>query len=349
MTQRIGIVVDSEHSALGTAAISRSKLLNAEVIFALDFQSPEKLLKRLLSKNLDLVLFSWRQSLIDILNVSSTSNLNLFQKKSLLVVLIPDHLGESESFHRDEIRLLKYVDYYLVTSQKLFDFYSLLPDIPKPAGIFHDIPNVELIRQVREKALVKRQNQAVWVGNSKWGHRQGFRDHKGFNTIVQPLRSIFSRHSHCTSLVTIDSAIDRKSNMETLQIIQESGVLLQTSRSEGTGLPVLEALGLGTTPISSDVGIAKEILGNFSNLIVAPDAEVFHSTIHSERIHPSLRECEAINIFENFITLISNEKLPAYERNEKILKDWKKTIWVNQFLLQMKWGMRYLLKQIRIR
>lgn len=348
MTQKIAIVVDSEHSALGTAAISRSKLLNAEVIFALDFQSPKKLLERLLSKNLDLILFTWRQSLIDILNVSVTSNLNLLRRKCTLVVLIPDHLGESEKFQKEELRLLKYVDYYLVTSQKLFNFYSQLSGTPEPAGIFHDIPNVELIRQVREKTLVKCQNQAIWVGNSKWGYRQGFKDHKGFNSVIQPLRSMFSGHSHCTSLVVIDSAIDRKSNMETLQIIQESGVLLQTSMNEGTGLPVLEALGLGTTPISTDVGIAKEILVNFSNLIVAPDPEVIHSTIHKERTHPSLSENEAINIFENFIALISKETFPAHERNMNILVPWKKTSWVNQIVLLLKWRTRYLLIRIGI-
>ena len=65
------IVADIEHSALSIAALSRSNFQDARVIHALDFLTPESLLKELIERKPQLILFSWRQALLDILNFCS--------------------------------------------------------------------------------------------------------------------------------------------------------------------------------------------------------------------------------------------------------------------------------------
>ena len=346
MNSTILIVADVEHSALSIAALSRARLLDAEVIHALEFITPQRLLKELIVRAPQLILFSWRQALIDILKVCSSEDLKLLRKKATLTILIPDHLGQHAKFQKDESKLLDYVDYYMVTSEILFKEYSKLPGAPKPAGILHDVPDLNLIRQVRAEVSRRNDNQVVWIGNSKWGIHQGLIDHKGFSSIIQPLKSLFERHESCTKIEIIDSATGRKSNIEVLRIIHNSKVLLQTSESEGTGLPILEALGLGVTPITTDVGIASEVLENHKNLIIPRDTASFHSLVHQERLKPTLSETSAIQIFEDFISLISNEILP--EDFEKISDGlvWQQTNLMKKIQVIATWILRFLKKNV---
>ena len=305
------IVADVEFSALSIAARSRAKIQGAEIIYASKYVTPTSLIRQLIAKRPKLIIFSWRQALIDILNVSSAELLNSLRSHTNLAVIIPDHLGVSTKLQIAEIKLLNYVDYYLVTSHVLFEIYSNAPGIPKPAAVLHDIPDVDLIRGVRAEMGGRKHNQVTWVGNSKWGINQGFEDHKGFHSVIKPLSTLFEQHNQCTYIDVIDSAVGRKSNIEVLKTIHASRLLLQSSVSEGTGLPILEALGLGVTPITTDVGIAREILGMHSHLIIPRDPTVFHSIVHQELLAPSLSNEEAIEIFEKHIYSISNEKFPT--------------------------------------
>jgi len=335
------IVSDVKYSALSIAARSRAKIQSAEIIYAMNYKTPTLLLRDLIAKKPEVILFSWRQALIDILNVSTTQKLRVLRTQSMLAVLIPDHLGISTNLQFEEKALLNYVDYYLVTSDELFDLYSNCPGIPRPARVLHDIPDVDLIRRVRSEVRVKEQSKASWVGNSKWGINQGFNDHKGFYSVIKPLSALFESHDECTKFEIIDSAIVRKSNIDVLRIISTSSVLLQSSVSEGTGLPILEALGLGVTPITTDVGIAREVLGMNSGLIVPNDPTVFHSLIHQERMEPSLSKDDAIEIFENYINSISHEKIHSEVQKVNTAMKWSKPKLLVEIRIISKWVFRF--------
>ena len=284
--------------------------------------------------------------MIDILNVCSPEDLKLLRNKAALAVLIPDHLGEYVKFQKSELKLLKYVDYYMVTSEFLFEKYTKLPGTPKPTGILHDIPSVNLIRQVRAEVGRRINHQAVWIGNSKWGINQGLIDHKGFSSIIQPLKSLFESHGGCTKFEIIDSASGRKTNIEVLRTIHNSSLLLQPSESYGSGLPILEALGLGVTPITTDVGIAREVLENYNNLIVPRDSACFHSLVHQERLKPTLSERSAIQIFEDFICLISKKIFPENFQEINTGFVWQQTNLMNRIQVTTTRILRFLKKTV---
>ena len=317
MTSTTLIVSDVEYSALSIAGRSRTNIQGTEIIYAFNYKTPKLLLRDLIARRPHVILFSWRQALVDLLNVCPNKDLEALRKSSILAALIPDHLGISTKFQSEENALLNYIDYYLVTSELLFDIYSNSPNVPGPAGVLHDVPDVDLIRKARSEARVSEHNKVSWIGNSKWGINHGFIDHKGFYSVIQPLAKLFNNHDDCIKLEVIDSSNFRKSNMEVLRVIASSKILLQSSMSEGTGLPILEALGLGVTPITTDVGIAREVIGNYKQLIIPRDPKVFHHHIHQEILEPSLSKEEAIDVFETYVSLILSEQ---------ILRDYEKKI-----------------------
>jgi glycosyltransferase involved in cell wall biosynthesis len=344
------IVTDVEFSALSIAARSRARIHGAEIVYATNHLTPRSLLRKLITKNPSLIIFSWRQSLIDVLKVSSGQELELLRRRSVLCVLIPDHLAISAKTNRDEIELLNYVDCYSVTSEILFQLYSSHPDVPNPTSVLHDIPDVELIRKVRSEKVDKKPNKAIWVGNSKWGVKQGYHDHKGFNSVIQPLSLLCKSHESCTDIEIVDSALGHKTNEDVLRKVHASEMLLHPSVSEGTGLPILEALGLGVLPITTDVGIASEIFREHANLIASRDPQTFHSIIHRERLSPTFTSQQMIQIFENYINLISNENLPiSFQRREGSL-NWKRARITIRLQITLIWIFRFtkMAKYLRI-
>jgi hypothetical protein len=335
------IVADVKNSALSISALSRSSIEDAAVIHAIDFLTPRSLLNELIERKPQVILFSWRQALIDILNFCSPKELESLRKQTILAVLIPDHIGISTKSRSEESNLLNYVDYYMVTSEILFEFYSKLPDSPKPIAVLHDLPDINLIRHVRGEKKERKFLQATWVGNSKWGINHGFIDHKGFTSVIQPLIEKFESHAGCTKVKVFDSAVGRTPNIEVLRTIRNSNFLLQCSLSEGTGLPILEALGLGVTPITTDVGVAREVLRYHSNLIVTRNPDSFHALIHEEMLNPTLSEEVAIKIFEDFVNAISREQIPRNFQKTQNMYRWPQARFKSKIRLLAIWALRY--------
>jgi glycosyltransferase involved in cell wall biosynthesis len=342
MTAKVLFISDLEHSALSTAARTRAEILGAEVIYALDFSAPSKLLNLILHKNPETVIFSWRQSLIDILDTASPEPVHSLRREINIAVLIPDHLGLEPENHIKEVDLLNFVDYYLVTSELLFNLYSQFSDIPKPRGILHDLPNVSLINCMASETLQEISRDVIWVGNSKWGKRQGFSDHKGFLKVVEPLINIVQEHNNCITISVVDSSKERKTNEQTLRLIRSSKFLLLTSRSEGTGLPILEALGLGVSPLTTEVGIAGEVLNSRKNLIIAPpDPYLIHDLIHAEMLNPTMTRQECIDTFERYIERISSEKLPTTSDEKSYVRTWGRKGLLLRITTLLKWRIRW--------
>jgi glycosyltransferase involved in cell wall biosynthesis len=271
---RIAYVVDAQFSALGIAAQSRAKI-NAEIsiIEALKYRTPRSLMGVLLEGDFDLVIFSWRFLAYELFSFNHLRNqLIKLRSQSSIAIVIPDHMGEQPELRFREDDLIQHVDYFLVTSKLLFSDYSgRYPE--KCRGILHDIPNIDEIRQQRSRVLIKR-NDIIWVGNSAWGERIGFKDYKRYSSIVLPL--VARNHK----IKIIDSAESRLTNQEVLREIHQSFSLIQCSTKEGTGLPLLEAAGLGVIPISTKVGVAEEVLtGELKPLLVEPNVDGFSKAI----------------------------------------------------------------------
>lgn len=339
----IVFVVDSNVSALYTAACARTEVVGGSVIAANQFPSPIALLKHLIGMHPNTVIFSWRQGLLDSACWSrGQSLLRLLHERAVIGVLIPDHQGLDSKYWAKECTTLSLCDFYMVTNAKLFKKYQeLKPDFP-PISILHDMPNRKMIEFTRANHLSLNQTKTrvIWVGNSKWGKKQGFDDHKGFYQVIKPLKKLLQNSDGAIVLEIIDSAVSRNSHELVLEKIRNSDVLIQTSSSEGTGLPILEALGLETDVITTDVGVASEILGqvNTFKFINKDPNEILTRLQNFSKHDPAVLR----NLYLSYCQLAESEKIPevlpstnAFTTNSSIY------IIIQRYA---KWYFRYLMR-----
>jgi glycosyltransferase involved in cell wall biosynthesis len=310
---RIVIVVDTLGSGLGIAALARSQRdSNYVVVPALEFPTINSLVNQILQLKPNYVIFSWRFLLLEVLqsrkNVTKIQN---FSPRPYIGVLIADYLGRNSDFRTQEISLLNSVDFYMVTCKDLEAIYGAEKYQSVFAGVLHDIPSIpSTAPELPESAPRTRITKVLWVGNSKWGARQQLIDHKGMYSIVLPLFKLLKFEFPDIELELIDSGSQRLPNSEVLKQLTPSTLLIQTSESEGTGLPLLEALARGSTPITTRVGVAPEILvGRFEELIVRKELLAFYEKC-SEFIksNPYL-PFELQKLFNNHIETCSGDQI----------------------------------------
>lgn len=255
---KIIFVVDTADSALATSARQWCSTINGEVYSTNDFLSFRHLITKLLSQAPNLVIFSWRQ----VLDNAFVSRKNLalltdLRSQSLIFALVADHSGEVDARFQNDLRLANCGIGIITVTKRLFDIYCELGLVPN--GILHDKPNTDLIREVRSLNINRVTDSVIWVGNSQWGSRQGYKDHKGLETKFKPFLSLAAKRGFQVESEVLDSFVERIPQREVFQKIARADLLFVTSHSEGTGLPILEALGLGTSVISTDVGIARDL------------------------------------------------------------------------------------------
>ena len=277
------IVVDNSQSALFIAASARANIIGAEILCANQYMTPNLLFQALIKEEPDMVIFSWRAALFDAAKMKKGGDLiKKLHTKTIIGVVIPDHLGLHPNFWRSEKENLALCDFYVVTNSKLFEEYSRKMIGHPPFRVFHDLPSMDLIDEVRsnEEKSVNSPPRVIWVGNSEWGNRFGFKDHKRFKSLVVPLLTINQESGNLFEFVIIDSSQERLTHREVLQKVWSADILIHTSKSEGTGLPILEALGLGTNVVTTAVGIAPEISARFARQNIAePSPESFFNKL----------------------------------------------------------------------
>jgi hypothetical protein len=339
--EKIIYVVDKYNSALHTAAASRIKLGGGEILFANQYKSPLELLKRIDKEFSGIVLFCWRKALIDVLYLKKAQDYyKEIKNRFTIIFLIPDHLGFDLKNGVQEFELIKASDSYLVTNRILYHKYSERYLKMPPAAIYHDLPNLDAIEKVINNTPKKdsSKKRVIWIGNSRWGNRQGAYDHKGFKSIIKPLQRLIHEHGDCFDFIIIDSHKASVDNLEVLTLIRNCDILLQVSKSEGTGLPILEAAGLETNILTTPVGIVPEFFKNTEFLLQEKsNAEMVHAKLHSnfhKDLGVSLR-----SQFEFYVKSISAEKLPKNKRHIELPKSKRLR---DRVLIHMYWLYRYL-------
>ena len=177
----------------------------------------------------------------------------------IITFSIYDHNYLGEEFEITQ-KILSISDYYTVSSEKLYNIYSVL-NIKKPLmkityGVDTKkfIPiNLERFNNVEERELV-----VGWVGNSNWN---GAKDHKGINTIIKPAIEELRKEGYKIKLETIDKEENFVAHDDMPEFYKTIDVYVCASINEGTPNPVLEAMACGTAIISTDVGIVPEVFG----------------------------------------------------------------------------------------
>ena len=339
--KKVAIIVDTFDSGLGIAARGRAELSEGiEVIPALKFPSLASLMRKLEGGNYSELLFSWRYLLEEIhSDVFSSKSLFRISSSSRVGALIPDYQGfniHTSQLTLREIRLLEKVDYYHVTNLDLAEKYQKAYPIGRFAGVLHDVPSKKQISSLRNKA-VKKKNQVIWIGNSKWGSRSGYKDYKGYERVLRPI----IMKSHSVSLgynfEIVDLAVKRIPYVDVLTKIAESEILLVTSDFEGTGLPILEAIGLGTYVITTNVGIAPEIITSQDvGCIVEQDSEFFLREILRYRS----AEANVIQ-YELFTQYVAGVKSEQINPNRLKSNQWPLDVISKNHWLKIKWLLRY--------
>ncbi len=347
---KIVFVVDKKNSALYTNAYSRKLSTQDKVIVANEYSSPIKLLDKLLCESADIVFFTWRQAVFDsLLADNSLKKLALLRAQSLLGVLIPDHLGLMQERIQFEKKILDVCDYYFVTNMLLKEKYEEnFGDFP-PLAILHDLPNTELINSIKNTfpRIANNPPKIIWVGNSKWGARQNIKDHKGYFRCIEPLKHVILNHRCCFDFEVIDSSKEFVPQEKVLEKIRKSDILIQASRSEGTGIPLLEALGLGTPILTTPVGISMELLNmNPLHFIIDSDANKIHEQLH-QIFDTNLigTDVHLMYIFDRYISAARSENVifnRIGKRNINIvrynnlrLQIKTKLIWIYRYLMQI--------------
>jgi len=338
---KIAYIVDTKYSALGIAAMSRAaRDPSITVVEGLNYLTPWGLTVYLVKERFDLVIFSWRFLAHELYSFRYLSKaIRRLSRFSSFAIVVPDHLAVDGKLEEKEELLIHAVDYFLVTNQVLFQHYKKkYPS--KCKGIFHDIPNIEALNY--QKSLNNPKSDGIiWVGNSRWGERMGFRDHKRFRDIVLVLIA------KDYNIRVIDSAIQKMDNSEVLTLIDENRFLIQCSRSEGTGLPVLEAAALGNVPITTPVGIAKEFLvGELEPLIVGAKVEEFEYALNWARDNISWLPEKIASRFNDYIQECIHEEI--FYKSDAGRHRIRQSI-RTELLLSIRWVARSTLYKSRVR
>lgn len=262
---KVLLVIDRPNWAFGFIAERVARDISDEfdvAIVATESLTRAAFFREIQRVNPDVVHFFWRKELSDILNALS-DDVRYAKRRDVIVnrritFSVPDHLYSALSDIMDLGLIFSVASGYIVTSTKLFEQYRRHQIIPKPCAIIHDlyVPSNWCVRREKGRAL-----RIVWIGNSKWGQWIGQIDHKGVKSIIDPL---FDRlngiYKDRIELIRVDSAVRHVIKSEVMSLLRESDILICASESEGTPLPLLEAMEVGCAVVTTDVGIAEEIL-----------------------------------------------------------------------------------------
>ncbi len=332
-------VVDKKDSPLWRAASSRSESHSCTVIAATDFPTSYSLAKYIREVNPSIVIVSWRPAFDQLVSRKRSKRLLLNSNLSVYL-LIPDFVGIHKPSEQEQ-SLIYASDGFLVTSNLLrlayLDNYQI-----QSIEILHDLPNLQEISKIQQGDFKIACKVVLWVGNSKWGERLGFIDHKGLNKLAIPVFEILKQLDSDIEIKVIDSAKARIANSKVLEDIQQAACLLVTSDSEGTGLPILEAAALGTPAVTVNVGIASEILiGELESQIVSRDPRLIAERI-THTINDRKRLSQLIHESWHKYRLDSESELRNILRNKACNGRWRESDPNNSTTAFIVWFCRYI-------
>lgn len=154
---------------------------------------------------------------------------------------------------------------YYTATKKLFDIYSSIKEIKKPAVMIHDICDGKIFipmnlerfdyKQIKDRDIV-----VGWVGNSKHADEDNV-DLKGFYSILVPVVEELKNEGYLINFLYADRNVQWLTTEEMPIYYSKIDICICVSIHEGTPRPVLEAMYCGVPIISTDVGIVDEALG----------------------------------------------------------------------------------------
>ena len=334
--KRVALIVDIENWAFDLAAkIIKKELENDFIIDILYSKSDEyqdDLLKILLKvKNYDIIHFFWRKTLLQFNDTETQEKLeknhiDIAELKQKISTGIYDHLfiGDESYFNIFNNICKKYV----VSSQKLYKIYANNKNIKAPWGVLGDTIDSSLFYPKNLDRLKKDKNDPLvlgWVGNSEWNSKikdaEGKSiDFKGFNTVFIPVVEELRNEGYNIQIYCADKNTNFITNDKMCDYYSKIDVYICVSITEGTPKPMLEAMGCGVPVITTDVGVAKEYLGEKEKEFIIGERKIGQS---DDKIKEKLKN-KIKRIYNNreLLLELSDENYNnSKEFNSKFYKD----------------------------
>ncbi|MBJ6751456.1 glycosyltransferase [Geomonas anaerohicana] len=272
---RIALVADVENWAFGN--ISRNVVshlsgkYDLHIVYSASYgHDYDRLLADLYQQGYDLVHFFWRGTILclylHLLRTIPKRTPEVPESfiRTRLSFSIYDHCLLSDQDLRDYRILFKYLaDGYVVSSQRLFHTYSMLPSYPAPYRIIEDGVDLARFHPRDTSRLLDLDRPLVvgWAGNSDWGMDVNATDFKGFNTIIKPALDQLRQEGYRVTGRFADRKVEHIPYDKMVDYYNSIDVYVCASSIEGTPNPVLEAMACGVPVISTDVGIVPQLLG----------------------------------------------------------------------------------------
>lgn len=270
--KKILLVCDTQNWAFSNIAKSMKKnlvnQLNIDIDYIVNYGDLNIFFDQLLQKKYDIIHFFWRLVPCEFFN----RNLNNYLKnikdiklisKPLITSSVYDHAFlDDKSIEKYSRKFDSIVDFYTVSSKKLFNIYSKIHGIKKPNYIISDGVDLELFYPINTERFNKKKKKLIigWVGNSKWSIKKGD-DIKGIKTIIKPVIKKLQKDGFNVEEYFADRNIAFIPLEKMVDYYKKIDVLICASKVEGTPNPVLEAMACGVPVISTNVGIVPEVFG----------------------------------------------------------------------------------------
>lgn len=197
-----------------------------------------------------------------------------------ITTCVYDHLAiNDESIDYSKIFNL-YSDRYIVCSKKLYDIYSNIPNCPKPWGEIKDTIDTDLfvptnLERFNKENLKNRPIVIGWVGNSKWNRKSDSDiDYKGLKTILEVAIKELIKEGYNIKTSYADVNEKYRNSKEMQEYYSTIDIYICVSLIEGTPRPILEAMSCGVPIITTDVGIANEVLGRKQKEFILEDRSI---------------------------------------------------------------------------
>lgn len=281
----------------------------------------------ILCKQYDVIHFFWRGYLslidrdmmyeyIETLGITKEEFIKEYINNKNITMTICDHLFLNEEEYWRTKQIFKYCNKYFVTSQKLKQIYENIKELDNPICVIHDGVDLQLYKPINLERFDNIDTITIgWVGNSKFKDSENDDDLKGLRKIIKPAieELIQEGYNIQTKFADRNERLIPQEKMP--EYYSQIDMYVCASKTEGTPMPIIEAMACGVPVISTDVGIAQEALGDLGR-----------KSILKERTKQALKD-KIIEIINNkqILKEISKENLEKVKEWswENIAKDYK--------------------------
>lgn len=287
MKKKIAIIIDTTGWAFDNIAHSVKKNINDYEIDIIPGEYFEGNMVKLFlfCKDYDLIHFMWRGYLSLIkqnqleqyvsslgMDFKEFEDNYIYSKIITFTVCDELFLYGDEKWRTDEI--MKYSKAYFVTSKKLFEIYNKFEK--KPETIIHDGVNLDIFKPKNLSRFenINRNIFVGWAGNSKFVDADGDADMKGVEGIIKPAIEELKKQNYNVSLNMADRNIKKIDSNNMPEYYNSIDIYVCASKTEGTPMPILEAMAVGVPVITTDVGIVQEAFGKIEKKYILKERTV---------------------------------------------------------------------------